>query len=263
MSLAAHPLCPSAQATLARDYRAAGYAVVRGVFTAAEIARLDAEAKQLAARTDLIDTNNLRCRWQEDASTGACLFDAFDPVVDLGPACANIATDSRLLGLVAAVYGEPGHLFKDKLIFKPPGASGYGLHQDYIAWPTFPRSFLTAVVAIDGAHATNGCIEVFPRVHERGLLTPADGNYHEIPDESLAGCESVKLELAPGDVALFGAFTPHRSGANRSRGWRRQLYLSYNAASDGGDYRETHYREFQAWLLERYAEYGLSEVYFT
>ena len=42
-------------------------------------------------------------------------------------------------------------LFKDKLIFKRPGALGYGLHQDYIAWKSFPESFVTVIVAIDPA----------------------------------------------------------------------------------------------------------------
>ena len=31
------------------------------------------------------------------------------------------------------LYGEPACLFKDKLIYKPPGVKGYGLHQDWIA----------------------------------------------------------------------------------------------------------------------------------
>ena len=38
------------------------------------------------------------------------------------------------------------------------------------------------------------------------------------------------LVLEPGDVAVFGGFTPHRSDPNLSDRWRRQLYLSYNAA---------------------------------
>ena len=49
---------------------------------------------------------------------------------------------------------------------------------------------------------------------------------------------------------------------NRSPTSRRLLYLSYNADSDGGDQREKHYREFHAWLKERYAEYGKTKVYF-
>jgi hypothetical protein len=38
--------------------------------------------------------------------------------------------------------------------------------------------------------------------------------------------------------------------------------LSYNAGRDGGDQREAHYRQFHAWLVEKYAQYGKTGVYF-
>lgn len=240
-----------------------GFGLLRGFFSADDIRLLNAETQGLLDRRDLIETNNLRCRWQDDVETKACLFDAFDPVIDLGPECAQIANAPSIHSLLNSIYGEPGKLFKDKLIYKPPGARGYAMHQDYIAWPTFPRSFLTIVVAIDAADVTSGCIEVFPNYHRQGCLTPEDGNYHEIPTGTVDESSGVKLNLMPGDIAFFGGFTPHRSAPNRSRKSRRQLYLSYNAESDGGDYRETHYREFHAWLKERYAEYGRNETYFA
>jgi ectoine hydroxylase-related dioxygenase (phytanoyl-CoA dioxygenase family) len=176
--------------------------------------------------------------------------------------CARLAADPRLLGLLAGVYGEPAHLFKDKLIFKPPGAKGYDLHQDYIAWKDFPRSFITVLVPVDPCHRGNGCTEVFPAYHRQGCLAPEDGDYHPLPADVVDESKVVPLELEPGDVALFGAFTPHRSAPNRSAGWRRQLYLSYNAASDGGERRTAHYQEFHAWLKVKYAEYGKHHVYF-
>jgi ectoine hydroxylase-related dioxygenase (phytanoyl-CoA dioxygenase family) len=246
-----------------RQYHSDGYAIVRSLFTADEIAAVSAEADQLLNRTDLIETNNLRCRWQTDVETDACIFDAFDPICDIGPVCAGVAHDLRIQALLSALYGEPARLFKDKLIYKPPAVTGYALHQDYIAWPSFPRSFLTVIVAIDEADSLSGCTEVFPAYHKRGCLTPEDGMYHEIPPGVVDEACGVKLELRPGDVAFFSGFTPHRSGINRSRHWRRQLYLSYNAASDGGDCREPHYREFHSWLRDRYAEYGRTEVYFV
>ena len=73
---------------------------------------------------------------------------------------------------------------------------------------------------------------------------------------------AVPLVLEPGDVAVFGGFTPHRSDPNVSERWRRQLYLSYNASSDGGEQREKHYREFHAWLRKKYAEFGKADTYF-
>ncbi|REK18077.1 MAG: ArsR family transcriptional regulator [Planctomycetota bacterium] len=248
---------------LARQFASEGYAIVRGMFSAQQIDAVDAELKSLLARGDLIQPGNLRCRWQDDTATGACVFDAFDPVIDLGPACARVAGDATLLALLQALCGEPVCLFKDRVIFKPPGATGYALHQDYIAWPGFPESLVTLVVAVDPADEESGCIEVFPGYHNRGCLTPSDGNYHEIPPDAVEGTTSVKLELAPGDVAAFSGFMPHRSAPNRSRHWRRLLYFSYNARSDGGDCRQTHYEQFRVWLRERYAEYGRSEAYFA
>ena len=104
------------------QYHADGFLVVRQVFSPERIAELDAEASGSSARADLIDTNNIRCRWQNHVETGECRFDCFDPVIDLSEPCARAARDPRLLEIVGALYGEPACLFKDKLIFKPPGA---------------------------------------------------------------------------------------------------------------------------------------------
>jgi hypothetical protein len=245
-----------------RNYEQDGFIVVRGVFKTSEMSRLAAQADRLLDRTDLIDKQNLRCRFQGHCAGGECLFETFDPVIDLGAAFRDAAQDSRILDLLAELYGSEACLFKDKLIYKPPGAMGYGLHQDYIAWPGFPRSFLTVLVPIDRTTAENGCTEVFGGLHRQGAFSPEDGDYHELPDEAVRGVDGVLLELEPGDLAIFGGFTPHRSGPNRSNGWRRQLYLSYSAVSDGGDRRAAHYREFQRFLRRKYAEYGLTDTYF-
>ena len=244
------------------QYHADGFTVVRAVFPADRIAELQTDAERLRQRVDLIDTDNIRCRWQNDVDTGECRFDCFDPVIDLSDVCARAARDSRLVDLLSSLYGEPGCLFKDKLIFKAPGTLGYNLHQDYISWKTFPTTFVTAIVAIDAADASNGATEVFPGYHQQGCLTPKDGQYHQLADNAVDESKGVVLELAPGDVAIFSGCTPHRSGPNRSPKSRRLLYLSYNAVSDGGDQRERHYEEFRNWLQDRYAEYGRTSTFF-
>ena len=243
-------------------YHADGFLVVCGVFSADRIAELDAESQRILARADLIDSDNIRCRWQNHVETGECRFDCFDPVIDLSEACERAARDPRLLEIVGALYGEPACLFKDKLIFKAPGSLGYNLHQDYISWKSFPRSFVTAIVAIDSADATNGATEVFPGYHTQGCLTQKDGNYHQLADDAVDPSKGVVLELAPGDVAIFGGYTPHRSAPNRSAQSRRLLYLSYNALSDGGEQRDKHYAGFRGWLQDRYAEYGKTSTFF-
>jgi hypothetical protein len=260
-SALASPPTPLTRAQL-RHYEDEGYLILRGLLPAVDIAAAAAEAESLLLRRDLIFSDNLRCRWQPHVETSECLFETFDPVIDIGPVCARLAGDQRILDALACLYDGPACLFKDKLIFKPPGARGYDLHQDYISWPDFPRSFVTVLIGIDPAGPDNGCTEVFPGCHRAGYLSPEDGDYHPIPPGTIDESNRVFLDLQPGDVAVFGCLMPHRSGPNRSERWRRQLYLSYNARADGGERRDRHYREFHEWLKGKYAEYGKLNVYF-
>jgi len=246
----------------AERYAEDGFIIVRGLFSAEEISALEQEATRLYQRTDLIDTNNIRCRWQNHFQTHECRFDCFDPVIDLSPECERVARSAKMLDLIGRFYGERACLFKDKLIFKPPGAEGYRLHQDYIAWDSFPISFLTAIIAIDPCDYENGATEVFRGCHRRGYLSPKDGMYHPLPDDAVDSSMGVILSLDPGDVVVYSGFMPHRSSPNRSSQWRRMLYLSYNAVSDGGEQREHHYAEFAEWLKDRYAEHGKTMTYF-
>jgi ectoine hydroxylase-related dioxygenase (phytanoyl-CoA dioxygenase family) len=250
---------PSLKPAYDRD----GYVVVRDLLPADLMAAAAVEAETLPDRyKNLVSVKNLRCRWQDNVFTGECTFETFDPVIDLSPTCRAIAFHPRLLNVLADVYGEPAHLFKDKLIFKPPGVKGYQLHQDWIAWPGFPRSFLTVLVPFEPADRDNGCTVVYPGYHSKGCLTQEDGHYHELPAETVNESDAVPLVLKPGDVAIFGGFVPHRSDPNTSDRWRRQLYLSYNAHADGGDQRTKHYAEFHAWLKTKYAEYGKTDTYY-
>jgi ectoine hydroxylase-related dioxygenase (phytanoyl-CoA dioxygenase family) len=240
-----------------------GYLVLRNFLPADEVAAAAAEADALLERhRDLINVNNLRCRFLTNVVTEECQFECFDPVLDLSLACHRLALHPKLLAALGALYGEEACLFKDKLIYKPPGVKGYDLHQDIISWPGFPRSFLTVLIPFDRVDRDNGCTEVFPGYHKSGLLTPEDGEFHLLPTETVDEARAVPLLLDPGDVAIFTGFTPHRSAPNRSGRWRRQFFTSYNKLSDGGHQRPQHYEEFQRWLRRKYADYGKTEVYF-
>jgi ectoine hydroxylase-related dioxygenase (phytanoyl-CoA dioxygenase family) len=242
-----------------------GFVIVRGLFDPAEVADAAADADRVREQfAHLVNTKNIRCRWSNNVFTGECQFDAFDPVIDLSPACRRLAYDRRLFELLADLYGGPACLFKDKLIYKLPGAKGYGLHQDWIAWgdDRFPRSFLSLLVPLDAADEENGCTLVYPGYHHNGPLTPEDGQYRELPAGTVDEATAVPLVLEVGDVAVFCGFTPHRSNPNLSDRPRRQLYFSYTKASDGGDLRERHYQDFHVYLRRKYAEHGKTETYF-
>ena len=247
----------------ASQYRADGYLVVRQVFSADQIAELDAEADRLRQRTDLIDTNNIRCRWQNDVETGECRFDCFDPVIDLSAVCERTARDPRLLDIVGTLYGEPACLFKDKLIFKSPGTLGL---------QAAPGLHLLEIVSDHVPDRDRG--DRCRRRRQRGdrsvsRLSPA-GLPHSSQTACTTSCRTMRWISRRGSCSIWRQATSRSSAAtrriapapNRSSEWRRLLYLSYNALSDGGEQRDQHYAEFRGWLQDRYAEYGRTSTFF-
>lgn len=116
-------------------YESDGYVIYQDVFSHDEMVALSAVANRAFGLRDLIDVSNIRCRWQNHVDTGECRFDKFDPDIDLSSVVERFARDPRILEIVGNLYGEEACQFKDKLIYKPPGATGYGLHQDYILNP--------------------------------------------------------------------------------------------------------------------------------
>ncbi len=245
-----------------RHYQQHGFVILRQIFDPTEMSELLKESDRLLTDyQDLISPANLRCRYMPHHQTGEPLFEVFDPVNDLSPVCERFTSDPRILSAVEAIYGEAACLFKEKLIFKPPGALGYSLHQDIpYSWAGFPRSFLTVVIPIDPSTEANGCTEVFSGYQDEFLCK--DGSVYMLPEHLVDQTRRTYLSLQPGDVAIFHGLTPHRSEPNRSEQMRRVLYVSYNAASDGGDQRSAHYAEFHELLRKRPRPNATESLYF-
>ena len=110
--------------------------------------------------------------------------------------------------------------------------------------------------------------DVFPSklADSHGKLRQKFGGQVDVPeDRKFIGFDGYRKALdclKPGDVAIFGAFMPHRSDTNRSSTWRRHLLFSYNRDSDGGDCRRTHYQDFHHYLREIYGSMGLGDMHF-
>lgn len=243
------------------DYEANGFVIRRQVFTPLEMSELLSECDRLLAEhADLINLSNLRCRFMPHHETGEQLFEVLDPVNDLSSVCQRFTTDPRILGAVESIYREPPCLFKEKLIFKPPGALGYKLHQDIpFGWKGFPRSFLTVLIPIDPSTEENGCTEVFSGYHSDFISN--DSATYMLPDDSVDITRRTHLALNPGDIGIFHGLTPHCSAPNRSSQMRRVFYVSYNALSDGGDQRAAHYAEFHE-RLKKWPRAGATEPLF-
>jgi ectoine hydroxylase-related dioxygenase (phytanoyl-CoA dioxygenase family) len=152
--------------------------------------------------------------------------DRLDPFIDLSRPFADLARDPRMLDLVGGFLGGRPQLMKDKMIFKPAGAGGYGAHQDGAYWQDMGidlSRFLTAFLFLDEATQENGAVECTSGQH-RGLLTEP-GVIADPAEEQLD--EFTTIVAAAGDLLLIHALTPHRSGPNRSGAMRRALAFTY------------------------------------
>ncbi|HVF57829.1 MAG TPA: phytanoyl-CoA dioxygenase family protein [Pyrinomonadaceae bacterium] len=221
------------------DYRRDGYLALRGVFSADEVAAWEAESKRLLRLG--LSRDNLRAVTYR-TPTGLAIVDRIHPVADISPMFKALAGDARILGPLRQLYGGEMLLFKDKIIYKMPGVSGYPLHQDYSWWQAFPLNLANVILSIDPADFDNGGVEFFPGYHDRLLSAPGETrhmNETEAAQIDLSGGEV--LQTSPGDVVLFDCLTPHRSGVNRSNRLRRQLYFSYSEAGNG-DLYDAHLR---------------------
>jgi hypothetical protein len=254
----ARPLTPAER----RQYESEGYLILRSFLPAEEIGAAAGETETLLGRSDLIAFENLRCWFQLHCDTDEWLLDSFEPVIDISPACARLAADRRLLGMLASLYGEEAILFHDRLIFKPPGAVGYKMHQDFRRGTVYPPSVVTVILPLEQAGPDNGCTEVFPGYHRAGDLGIVKDDVYTFPTELVDEARAIPLRMGPGDIALLHCLTPHRSAPNRTDGWRRQLFLCYNARSDGGDCRARYYAENEAGLKRIYARKGLVNTFF-
>lgn len=245
------------------DFHERGYHIQRNLFDSNEVAELRREADRLLQRDDLISPDNMRCRWQPHYETGEMLFECFDPYFDLSPCFREYANHPHLTEMVRSLYGERGHVCHNQFIYKPPGSKGYSLHQDFIGWPIFPRSFMTVAIALDAADSETGCIEAFAGCHRAGYFGSADGEYHELSADQFDPNCLVRLELQPGDAAAFGCLLPHRSEPNTSPSrWRRTLFYCFNADSDGGEMREEYYSYYHNWKVENATQHGKTDVRF-
>ncbi len=154
-------------------------------------------------------------------------------------ALADLVTGTRVRELLTACAGEPVVLFKDKINFKGPGGAGFAPHQDAPAYVDFGvEHHLTLMVPVDSFTPENGCLEMSRWDSSRVTLPQnPDGT---LQDGVMERWTVEPLLAEPGDVIVFDAWVPHRSGPNRTNGPRRSYYLTFNPAS-AGDHRAAYY----------------------
>lgn len=224
------------------DFDRDGYLALPGLFTPEEIARVGAAIDQLAARPPS-KGNEMAYFEQSVTEPARQVLSRIEKFIEHDATLRAFVLDPRLGGVAAELLGEEAVLFKEKINFKLPGGRGFEPHQDIQpGWDTYADFFLSALVTIDPSTTANGCLELSPGHHKRGLLGE---KWKPLTPEQLRGVEFRPFPTAPGDVVFFDCFVPHQSAPNLTDRPRRNVYLSYNRKS-AGDHRAKYFADKRA-----------------
>jgi len=219
-------------------FRAHGYLWLREFFT-------DAETRDLRTWTDEVaawpETPGRWMRYYErnPADPSAKLLARVENFVPYHTGLASLFASRKVSDVLAECCGEPVLLFKDKINFKLPGGAGFAPHQDAPAYVDFGiEHHLTLMAPVDAFTHDNGALEVARWTSQRVALPQnPDGT---LRDGVMERRDIEALLAGPGDVIVFDAWVPHRSGPNHTAGPRRAYYLTFNPAS-AGDHRAKYY----------------------
>jgi phosphonate degradation associated HDIG domain protein len=227
--------------TQLESWRKQGYLKIAGFFSAAQRSTLREWVDDFQQRDE---TAGKWMKYFESGHAGTrqlCRVENFLPFHD---GLEQLINGPRTLAIVAALFGEPAVLFKEKINYKLPGGNGFAPHQDAPAFTSFGQSIhITLMISVDATTQANGCLEVAPHPGALTTLPVTD-------DLTIAGALVEQMPWSPiptepGDLLFFDSYLPHRSGPNRTDLPRRALYVTYNKAAEGNR-RDAYYREKRA-----------------
>ena len=250
------------------DYREHGYAVASSVFGTAEIAEIAAEFDRFEAEglkhPRTFRHQNMLYLIRDDPRAGRWLHFMQWPAY-VSDVLQDYRVHVRLLEIVEPLIGNNLKQIINQLSWKPPGSGQavFAYHQDCrfrrpsSAYRSLASSYVQTGIAIDPHRPENGCMKVYPGSHRLGDLKlnvergVSEAQYDEecLRKHDLNPERLVDLILEPGDVALWGPYTIHGSGLNRSA-MNRRFYLNGYVIAQNCDRGEWAFRDGRPCRLE-------------
>ena len=142
----------------------------------------------------------------------------------------RVCTSEKVLDYVSAIVGPTVYYHSSKLMYKGAGGRQKPWHQDFAYWKSLDSKQVTVWYAIDKATKENGCIQVVPKSHKRGLVPHFGPELQFKPEDHFTPDEIVYAEMNPGDVLFFDVLTFHYSDANLSKKDRLSMIIDFQSA---------------------------------
>jgi phytanoyl-CoA hydroxylase len=244
-------------------FEAAGYLVIPGFASAAEIAGLRARAEEIVETFDpstagavfttrddaktkseeyfLTSGTAVRCFFEEEAFDAAgalrgpkqlSINKIGHALHELDPVFARFSRDPRLRDLAVELGNDDPRVYQSMYIFKQPHIGGeVRWHQDATYFVTDPVTVLTFWFALERADRTNGCLWTQRGGHrtplrERFVVDDGKPRMEALDAMPWPSEESAEpIEVDAGTLVVFHGLLPHYSAPNRSPSSRHAYTL--------------------------------------
>lgn len=242
-------------------FRENGFAVVKGLFDANEVAEM-ARAFDRVYAEGMAHKRSFRI---QNVFFNISHDEALGPIVRMvqWPSYFNqeleqVRRDPRILDVLKPLIGQNLKQIINQMHWKPPGAAmaEFGFHQDARsrrpreAYRDLARSYIQTAIAIDPHRTENGAMVICPGSHRLGDL-PFDStrptmhvslDAADLVEFGVDPDTAVTLELDPGDFAFWSVHTLHGSGPNISA-MDRRLYINGYVIAENCDRGEWAFRD--------------------
>lgn len=214
------------------EYEEQGFTIVKGLFSAEEVANYREHFMDLAA-----EGKGFFEREQKVAADNDPLK-KFPRMVHMhrwDERSLRFLLDERIRHCLTTLLGEEPYAVQTMFYFKPPGARGQALHQDQAPLRVQPGTCIAAWMTLDHCDEANGCLQLVPGTQDLPLLCSVDADTTQSFTNSTVplaeGMTPVPAIMEPGDVLFFNGQVIHGSFPNTTEDrFRRSLIGHYIVA---------------------------------
>lgn len=231
-------------------YHKNGYIIIRGLLDPAEVQAIQDFKKQIDR--EVVDADgdfqkngahfnferkDINAQSFSNASAVRCgVLRKIQEVYFLDEIFRKVCTSKKVLDVVEEIIGPTIYYHSSKLMYKGAGGRKKPWHQDFAYWKSLNSKQVTVWYAIDKATKENGCIQVLPGSHKRGLVPHFGDEAQFNPEDHFKANEIIFAEMSPGDVLFFDVLTFHASDANLSKNDRLSAILNFQSALGEKEY---------------------------
>jgi hypothetical protein len=237
-----------------------GYAIVRRLFSVAEVQEIADAADQVCAEGQAHGRSFRHGNLFYDVASG---IDGL-PVVRMAqwpsyhqPVLNRVRLDRRIARILDPIIGRNLKQIINQIHWKAKGSlSDFAWHQDSRsrrpdwAYRSLATAYVQTGLAIDPHMRHSGCMRFVPRSHlwgdlrmdcsKKALGTAMAADALEAV--GLSEADAIDLLLEPGDLALWSTYLVHGSGTNRSS-HKRRLYINGYVRAEDCDRGEWAFRD--------------------